>query len=60
MVIALRHMPGSRVDWEEKHIVKKFNGKLPPTPGAPQGAIEFVAIEGGTRILGIHEIAEVV
>ena len=53
-------MPGSSVDWEEKHIVKRVNGMLPPTPGAPQGAIEFIAEEGGTRILGIHEIAEVI
>jgi hypothetical protein len=52
-------MPGSRVDWEEVHRIKRFNGMLPPSPGAPRGAVEFIAVEGGTRILGLHEIVVV-
>jgi hypothetical protein len=33
---------------------------LPPSPGAPKGAIEFIAVEGGTRILGVHEVVEII
>lgn len=52
-------MPGSRVDWEEEHIIDKFHGLLSQSPGAPQGAVEFTAREGGVRVLGLHEIVEV-
>lgn len=52
-------MPGSRVQWEEIHRIVKFNGMIPPTPGAPKGAVEFVAKEGGVRVIGVHEVAEV-
>jgi hypothetical protein len=58
--VAFRSLPGSRIDWEETHRVVRFNGMLPPGPGSPQGAVEFIAREGGIRVLGVHEIVEVI
>lgn len=47
------------MDWEEKHTVVKFNGMLPSSPGAPKGAFEFIAKEGGVRVLGLHEVVSI-
>jgi hypothetical protein len=52
-------MPGSKADWEETHRIVNFHGMLPPSPGAPQGAVEFTAAEGGVRIIGVHEVVSI-
>jgi hypothetical protein len=59
-VLALRRMSGSRTEWTETHRIVKFHGLLPASPGAPQGAVEFTAKEGGVRILGLHEIVRLI
>jgi hypothetical protein len=50
---------GGGEDWVEEHKVMRVIDVL-YTKSSPRGAVRFVSLEGGFRVIGIQEVCEVI